>query len=153
MAKVYQLSLATDTQSNFDKYCHSLMFADSINPVHVQTEGGTNIKALVVTSNVESESHDSSRYELLGDDSVSEVSIDIATGKFVQGNVIAGIAPLSEIQSDVRNYTAYEITGSDHKLFIGVCDTTQSQDYTPDLVANSRVLKMMTPDQVKTLNL
>ena len=104
MAKVYQLSLTADSQANFDKYAHSLLFADTINPVYTQTEGGTNTSNIVVTSGVESESHESTRYQLLADDSQSEVSVDISAGKFVEGNLIAVWCPTSEAQSDLRDF-------------------------------------------------
>lgn len=153
MAKVYQLQTDTYSQSQFDNIAHSLLFADAIQPIFTQAESGSNRVAIVVTSNVESVSTSAASYEILADDSQSEVAVDIATGKFVEGNIICGIAPLAEIQSDVRNFVTYNITGSDSKMFVGVCATTQSQDYTPDLVANSRVTKMLTPAQVKSLNL
>lgn len=153
MAKVYQLTTTSFSQVQFDGIAHSLMFASSIIPVYTQAESGSNAHAIIVTSNVESEQTTSGTYQVLADDSQSEVAIDVATGKFVEGNIIAGIAPLAEIQSDVRNFVTYNIEGSDSKIFVGVCATTQSQDYTPDLVANSRVMKMLTPAQVKSLNL
>lgn len=154
MAKTYQLQVDAYAQSDFDNVAHSLLFASSIQPIYTQAESGTNNFAIVVTSNVESSWAGAAVfYEVLADDSQSEIAIDIATGKFVEGNIITGIAPLNEIQSDVRNFVTYNIVGSDQKLFVGVCSTTQSQDYTPDLVANSRVTKMLTPAQVKSLNL
>lgn len=153
MAKVYQLGLTADTQANFDKYAHSLLFAENIQPLYVQTEGGTNNKAIVVTSSVESEIHDSSRYELLADDSQSETSVDISSGKFVEGNLIAVWCPTSEAQSDLRDFMTFYATSGDIHLHVGVCNTTQSQDYTPDIVANSRSIKMLTAAQVESLGL
>lgn len=155
MAKTYNfLPSATHSQAHFDGVAHSLLFADTIVPRITPGAGTESNIELTVTSKVESEwSGSASHYEVLADDSQSEVSIDIATGKFVEGNLICGYAPLSEVQSDVRNFVTYNIVGTDVKLFIGVCATTQSQDYTPDIIANSRVIKMLTPTQVKSLNL
>tara|TARA_B110000285_G_scaffold143713_1_gene160555 strand:+ start:495 stop:962 length:468 start_codon:yes stop_codon:yes gene_type:complete len=155
MAKVYQLNvLGTYTQANFDLFSHSLLFADSIVPVYTQTEVGTNNKNIIVTSGVEStESGSGGQYELLADDSQSEVSIDISTGKFVEGNLIAVLCPTSEAQSDMRDFMTFYATAGDIHLHVGVCNTTQSQDYTPDIIANSRVIKMLTPTQVVSLGL
>lgn len=155
MAKTYQLETNTYTQAQFDEFAHSILFADSIVPHWNGTAGNPDAISLIVTSSVESTltGSASSQYLVLADDSKSEVAVDIATGKFVEGNVITGIAPLSEIQADVRDFVCYNIAGVDSKMFVGVCNSTQSQDYTPDLVANSRVIKMLTPQQVRTLNL
>jgi hypothetical protein len=156
MAKVYQLNVdGTYTQAQFDGFAHSLLFADSINPVYTQTEGGTNTKNVVVTSGVESEiiSGVAGSYELLADDSQSEVSVDISSGKFVEGNLIAVLCPTSEAQSDLRDFMTFYATSGDIHLHVGVCNTTQSQDYTPAIIANSRVIKMISPAQVLTLGL
>ena len=156
MAKVYQLAVyGTYTQAQFDGVAHSLLFADSIQPVFTQTEGGVNTRNMVVTSGVESDSSAlaATAYELLADDSRSEVSVDISSGKFVEGNMIAVLCPSSEAQSDLRNYMTFYASSGDIHLHIGICNTTQSQDYTPDIIANSRVLKMVTPAQVKNLGL
>lgn len=153
MAKVYQLIAAgTYTQAQFDDFAHSLLFAESIVPVFTQTESGTNTKNLIVTSGVES-SGPSASYELLADDSQSEVSVDISTGKFVEGNLIAVLCPTSEAQSDLRDFMTFYATSGDIHLHVGVCNTTQSQDYTPDIIANSRVIKMISPAQAQTLGL
>jgi hypothetical protein len=154
MAKVYQLEVAgTYTQAVFDNVAHSLLFADSIVPVLTQTEGGTNNHNIIVTSAVESSVTNAATYELLANDSRSEAAIEISTGKFVEGNMIAVLCPSSEAQSDLRNYMTFFATTGDIHLHIGICNTTQSQDYTPDIIANSRVLKMVTPAQVKNLGL
>ena len=153
MAKVYQLNVGGYSQPNFDKFAHSLLFADSITPIFTQTEGGTNAKNIVVTSGVESENPGASTYEVLADDSQSETSIDISTGKFVDGNLIAVLCPTSEAQSDMRSFITYFATSGDIHLHVGLCNTTQSQDYTPDIVANSRVIKMMSAKQVQSLGL
>ena len=156
MAKVYQLLVDGGySQANFDAVAHSLLFADSIQPVFTQTEVGTNNKNIMVTSGVESVAPSglATHYELLADDSRSEAAIQISTGKFVEGNMIAVLCPNSEAQSDLRNYMTFYATTGDIHLHIGICNTTQSQDYTPDIIANSRVLKMVTPAQVKNLGL
>lgn len=158
MAKVYQLSVMGDfNQAGFDGVAHSLLFADSITPVFTQTEGGTNRKAIIVTSSVESEAGlgnlTAAYYEVLADDSQSETAIDIATGKFVEGNLIAVLCTTAEAQEDMRNFVTYISTSGDIHLHVGVCNTTQSQDYTPGIVSNNRVIKMMTPSQVQSLGL
>lgn len=153
MAKVYQLGVNADSQTDFDSYAHSLLFAESIQPVFVQTEGGTNTKAIIVTSGVESGTAPSARYELLADDSQSEVSVDISSGKFVEGNLIAVLCLTSEAQSDLRDFMTFYATSGDIHLHVGVCNTTQSQDYTPAIIENSRVLKMVSPAQVISLGL
>lgn len=152
MAQVYQLDVAGDyTQPQFDQFSHSLLFADSIVPISIGTPGD-NGRSIVVTSNVESTGPATS-YVKIADDSQSETSIDISTGKFVDGNVIAVLCLTSEAQSDMRNFVTYFAPSGDVHLHVGLCNTTQSQDYTPDIVAESRVLKMMTPAQVKSINL
>ena len=154
MAKVYQLSVLGDyTQAQFDNVAHSLLFADNIAPVFTQTETGTNQKNIVVTSGVESEPASSGYYELLADDSQSEVSVDISSGKFVEGNLIAVLCPTSEAQSDLREFMTFYATSGDIHLHVGVCNTTQSQDYTPAIIENSRVIKMVSPAQVLSLGL
>lgn len=154
MAKVYQLEVnGTYTQSVFDNVAHSLLFADSIQAVFTQTEGGVNSKNIVVTSGVESIATTGTTYELLADDSQSEVSVDISSGKFVEGNLIAVLCPTSEAQSDLRDFMTFYATSGDIHLHVGVCNTTQSQDYTPAIIENSRVLKMVSPAQVESLGL
>ena len=153
MAKVYQMNVVAYTQAQFDNVAHSLLFADSINPVFTQTEGGTNNKNIVVTSAVESTQPGAGFYELLADDSQSEVSVDISSGKFVEGNLIAVLCPTSEAQSDLRDFMTFYATSGDIHLHVGVCNTTQSQDYTPAIIENSRVLKMVSPAQVESLGL
>ncbi len=155
MAKVYQMQvLGTYTQSDFDTVSHSLLFADNIVPVFTQTEGGSNSHNIIVTSGVESSASDANGwFEILADDSQSETAIDIATGKFVDGNLIAVLCTTAEAQEDMRNFVTYFATSGDIHLHIGLCNTTQSQDYTPGIVANNRVIKMMTPSQVQSLGL
>ena len=156
MAKVYQLVVnGAYNQANFDDIAHSLLFADSIVPVFTQTEAGTNNKNIIVTSGVESTtlSLGAGSYELLADDSQSEVSVDISSGKFVEGNLIAVLCPTSEAQSDLRDFMTFYATSGDIHLHVGVCNTTQSQDYTPAIIENSRVIKMISPAQVQSLGL
>ena len=154
MAKVYQLEVyGTYTQSDFDKFSHSLLFADNIQPLISSIPGGTDANAIVVTSGVESEIFNAAHMEVLADDSQSEVSVDISSGKFVEGNLIAVLCPTSEAQSDLRDFMSFYATAGDIHLHVGVCNTTQSQDYTPAIIANSRVLKMISPAQVESLGL
>jgi len=91
-------------------------------------------------------------YQLLADDSAVETQFEQSVGKFVDGNLIFGYAPLTEIKSDVRNYIFYSTTGSATEgFFTGVCNSTQSQDYTPDLVSNSRNILMISAEQAASL--
>jgi hypothetical protein len=122
--------------------------------VFSQAEAGTNRIAVVVTSAIESAwTGNALDFELLADDSQSETSIDISSGKFVEGNLIAVICPDSEAQSDLRDFMTFYDANSDLNLHVGVCNTTQSQDYTPAIVENSRVIKMISPAQVLSLGL
>lgn len=154
MAKVYQLEVLGDyTQAKFDEWSHSLLFADSIQPIADSTPsaGGNSI---IVTSGVESTGATTGAdYELLADDSQSEISVDISSGKFVEGNLIAVLCPTSEAQSDLRDFMTFYASSGDIHLHVGVCNTTQSQDYTPAIIENSRVLKMVSPAQVISLGL
>jgi hypothetical protein len=153
MAKVYQLEVKAYSQAAFDDVAHSLLFADNIQANSNATPTGTG-RSIVVTSGVESSGINLlADYDLLANDSRSEAAIEISTGKFVEGNMIAVLCPSSEAQSDLRNYMTFFATSGDIHLHIGICNTTQSQDYTPDIIANSRVLKMVTPAQVKNLGL
>lgn len=155
MAQVYQFKVSvTTTQAEITAIGNSILFADSIQPMYVQTEpSGATTNLLVVTSNVDIDTSalTADDYEILADDSQSELSIDISTGKFVEGNLICGYAPLTSVQTDVRDFVAYKQNGSDNVWFKGVCSTTQSQDYTPDLVANSNPIHMLTPAQVASI--
>jgi len=153
MAKTYALQTYAYSQAQFNNISHSLLFADSCFP-HSAGADDAGVVTLVVTSNVESTPTTlTNTYRVLADDSQSETAIDISTGKFVDGNVITGIAPLAEIQSDVRNFVTYVINGSDLLMYVGVCNSTQSQDYTPALVSNSRVNLMLSPSQLSSLKL
>lgn len=153
MAKVYQLEVKGDyTQALFDAWAHSILFADSITPLAVSTPSGSG-NSIIVTSSVDSSDASSADYELLADDSRSEAAITVSTGKFVEGNLIAVLCPSAEAQADMRNYMTFFATTGDTHLHVGLCNTTQSQDYTPDIIANNRVIKMVTPAQVKNLGL
>lgn len=153
MAKVYQLEvLGTYTQAYFDNVAHSLLFADSITCTYADVPNSTAGKSIIVTSGVESTSFGAD-YILLADDSQSEVSVDISSGKFVEGNLIAVLCPTSEAQSDLRDFMTFYATSGDIHLHVGVCNTTQSQDYTPAIIENSRVIKMISPAQVESLGL
>jgi hypothetical protein len=153
MAKVYQLEvIGSFSQAVFDGFAHSLLFADNITCLSGATPGGTAGNSIVVTSAVDSE-NTTSDYDLLADDSRSEAAITVSTGKFVEGNLIAVLCPSAEAQADLRNYMTFYATSGDIHLHVGLCNTTQSQDYTPDIIANSRVIKMITPAQVKNLGL
>ena len=156
MAQVYQFTVETVTsQAEVTAIGNSILFADNIIPTFLSGEAsGSLVNRLIVTSNVDIDQTQltAADYEILADDSQSELSIDISTGKFVEGNLICGYAPLTEVQTDVRDFVAYKEHGADNVWFKGVCSTTQSQDYTPDLVANSRSIHMLTPAQVASIN-
>ena len=152
MAKVYQLLNKAWSQAEFDKIAHSIIFAESRIPTYAHGEGDTYGPSLIVTSNVESEDL-GANYIVLGDDSQSEVSVDISTGKFVEGNLIATVSTVAEAQSDLRDFMTFYNPSGDLHLHVGICNTTQSQDYTPAIIENSRVIKMMSPAQVESLGL
>jgi hypothetical protein len=157
MAQVYQFEISTlNSQAEVTAIGNSILFADNIVPVraHGMDAAGGSVNQLIVTSNVDIDTTPltATDYEILADDSQSELSIDISTGKFVEGNLICGYAPLTSVQTDVRDFVAYKQNGSDNVWFKGVCSTTQSQDYTPDLVANSNPIHMLTPAQVASIN-
>jgi len=156
MAKVYQFPVKGDyTQAEFDGVAHSILFADSLNPVHITDSAVPNGNCVVVTSGVESEALFAvgGEYKLLADDSQSEVSVDISSGKFVDGNLIVVLCPTSEAQSDLRDFMTFYASSGDIHMHVGVCNTTQSQDYTPAIIENSRVIKMISPAQVLSLGL
>ena len=154
MAKVYQLELDSPTQAGFDVVAHSLLFADNIICMQTLADEGSLNHAIVVTSGVESSNIGiESQYKLVADDSQSEVSVDISSGKFVEGNLIAVLCPTAEAQSDLRDFMTFYATSGDIHLHVGVCNTTQSQDYTPAIIENSRVIKMISPAQVESLGL
>ena len=156
MAQVYQFEIQTlNSQAEVTAIGNSILFADSISPrYHINESGSVLRNLLVVTSNVDIDTSalSAADFEILADDSQSELSIDISTGKFVEGNLICGYAPLTSVQTDVRDFVAYKQNGSDNVWFKGVCSTTQSQDYTPDLVANGNPIHMLTPAQVASIN-
>ena len=155
MAKVYQLEVAGDySQAKFDEWSHSLLFAETIACSYDAAQGNPDGNSIVVTSGVESiGTLTGTQYALLADDSQSEVSVDISSGKFVEGNLIAVLCPTAEAQSDLRDFMTFYATSGDIHLHVGVCNTTQSQDYTPAIIENSRVLKMVSTAQVESLGL
>ena len=151
MAKTFTLTLEmAPTQAMLDQAGHALLFADSIIPAFNQE-----FQSLTVTSSVETDFGTSTLWSQVGhaDDSQSEVSIDITTGKFVAGNLIVVACPISEAREDLRDFVSYTVSGTDTQLHIGVCNTTQSQDYTPAIISNSRPILMISPAQVKSLGL
>ena len=148
MAKVVQLEVKTYTQSEFNEFGHAFLLADSIIPFRYAPTGDPAVNSkldLLITTDVES------NVTVNADDSASEVAIDISTGKWVSGNLVCGIAPLQDIRNDVRDFVTYQIGNDDSYLFKGVANTTQSQDYVPDILASTNVLLQLTPDQVKNL--
>jgi hypothetical protein len=149
MAKVVQLEVKSYTQTEWNGFGHSFLLADAIIPFRYALSGDPSEPSrmdLLITTDIESD------ITLVNcDDSASEVAIDISTGKWVMGNLVCGIAPLQDIRNDVRDFVTYQIGTSDSYLFKGVANTTQSQDYVPDILADSNVLLQLTPDQVKTL--
>ena len=158
MANTWQFKIGRVTsKAKVSAVANSFLFADSIIPIYAQTEGtADNAEALaIVTSNVTIDEGPLSLtdYEILADDSDSEVSVDISTGKFVEGNLICGYALYTEVQNDVRNFVTYKINGSDFVWFKGICSTTQSQDYTPLMLTNNRAIHMLTPEQVASVQL
>jgi len=126
-----------------------LLFADSTIVEAPEGDGPNRIK---VTSRFAPGDGASSAVTLLADDSETEYQFEQSVGKFVEGNLISGFAPLTEIKSDVRNYIFYPtVADSTEGFFTGICNSTQSQDYTPALVANSRPILMISPAQALTL--
>jgi hypothetical protein len=53
MAKVYQMEVAAYLQADFDSVAHSILFADSITPLGVDTPSGAG-NSIIVTSSVDS---------------------------------------------------------------------------------------------------
>jgi hypothetical protein len=127
----------------------TLLFADSTIVEAPESDGPNRIK---VTSRFAAGDAATSDVTLLADDAETELQFEQSTGKFVDGNLIAGFAPLTEIKNDVRNYIFYPtVADSTEGVFTGICNSTQSQDYTPALVANSRPILMISPAQALTL--
>jgi hypothetical protein len=156
MAQVYKLEVQAglDLATEFQSVAPSILFAESVTCSQVANEGfNAAVNAIIVTTNVSNSHADDGTYELLADDSMSERTIDVSTGKFVKGNMIASFCTLAEAKADLRDYTAYFSTSGDLHLVIGICNSTQSQDYTPGIIANSRNIYMLTPEQVESLGL
>ena len=79
-----------------------LLFADSTIVEAPEADGPNRIK---VTSRFAP--GDGATVTLLADDAETEYQFEQSVGKFVEGNLISGFAPLTEIKSDVRNYIFY----------------------------------------------
>lgn len=148
MAKVTQIEVKAYTQQEWNGFAHSFLLADSVTPFRhgAPSEGVYPDFDLLITSDVESDVT-----VVNADDSASEVAIDISTGKWVAGNLVCGIAPLQDIRNDVRDFVTYQIGTTDNYIFKGVVNTTQSQDYVPDILDAGNVLLQLTPTQVETL--
>jgi hypothetical protein len=155
------LSFIADTARCFNSQAKvsnlgpAVLLSSNIVPTFNDGEGTTSARRIIVTTNVAANftGQTAADYELLADDSRSEVSVDISTGKFVKGNYIVGFAPRDLISSDVTDFVEYFDAGS-NALFIGRCSTTQSQDYTPGLVSSaSSYIFMLTAGQVAGLKL
>lgn len=143
------------TSAKLTALAPSVLLANDIVPTFNDGEGTSSARRIIVTTNVDPDftGQSTADYEVLADDSRSEVSVDISTGKFVKGNYICGYAPLDIISTDVTDFVEY-FSGNGNALFVGRCSTTQSQDYTPDLVSNSSAhIYMLTPQQVANLGL
>lgn len=150
MAQTYEFDnvSANNTASNISALGAQVLFADQVT-VRLDTD----TKKLQTTSRFAlGDGASLTGGILLADDSAVETQFEQSVGKFVDGNLIFGYAPLTEIKADVRNYIFYSATGSTTEgFFTGVCNTTQSQDYTPALVSNSRNLLMISADQARSL--
>ena len=153
MAKTFTIEVAgIASLTEVTEMGPAMLFADSIIPTFHQTDDGTSRNDLIVTTNFEPDfsSIAAAEYQMLADDSQSEIAYDQSVGKFVEGNLIFGVATKAQVQADVRDYIFYELNGSDLGLFKGVCNSTQSQDYTPALVSANKNY-MVSAAQVKAL--
>ena len=153
MAKTFSIEVAgIATLTEVTEMGPSMLFADSIIPTFHRTDDTTSRNDLIVTTNFEPNfaSIAAAEYQTLSDDSQSEIAYDQSVGKFVEGNLIFGVATKAQVQADVRDYIFYEQNGSDVGLFKGVCNSTQSQDYTPALVSANKNY-MVSASQVKAL--
>jgi len=150
MAQTYEFNnvSANNTAANISALGAQVLFADQVS-VRLDTD----TKKLQTTSRFAlGDGASLAGGVLIADDSAVETQFEQSVGKFVDGNLIFGYAPLTEIKADVRNYIFYSATGSTTEgFFTGVCNTTQSQDYTPALVSNSRNLLMISADQARSL--
>jgi hypothetical protein len=144
---IFDNTEANGTDSFVSAIGSVLLFADSTIVEAPEADGPNRIK---VTSRFAP--GDGATVTLLADDAETEYQFEQSVGKFVEGNLISGFAPLTEIKSDVRNYIFYPtVADSTEGFFTGLCNSTQSQDYTPALVANSRPILMISPAQALTL--
>ena len=153
MAKTFTLQVnGLDTLAKVTAMGPSVLFADSIIPSYFRSDGASPVNDLIVTSNFEPDftGLGADQWQTLSDDSQSEIAYDQSVGKFVEGNLIFGYATKAQVQADVRDYVFYEVNGSDLGLFKGVCNSTQSQDYTPALVSANKNY-MVSQSQVKAL--
>ena len=150
MAQTYEFNniSANNTATNISALGAQVLFADQVS-VRLDTD----IKKLQTTSRFAlGDGASLTGGVLLADDSAVETQFEQSVGKFTDGNLIFGYAPLTEIKSDVRDYIFYPTTGSsDTGFFTGVCNTTQDQSYTPALVSNSRNLLMISAEQASSL--
>ena len=151
MAQTIQFSnvASSGSSANVSAVGATLLFADQVLAVHSNDTYSLNVTSRFALGDGAS----LSGYVLIADDSASEIQFEQSVGKFVDGNLIAGFAPLTEIKSDVRDYIyypSYDVAGSG--FFTGVCNSTQTQDYTPALVANSRAILMISPQQAASLS-
>ena len=150
MAQTYEFDNITgnNTGANISALGAQFLFADQVACRH---EVDTNI--LQTTSRFAlGDGSSLTGGVLIADDSAVETQFEQSVGKFVDGNLIFGFAPLTEIKSDVRNYIFYPTTGdATQGFFTGVCNSTQSQDYTPALVSQSRNILMISAEQAASL--
>ena len=155
MAQTYQFDNVSgnNTAANVSALGAQILFADQILVTTDTNETGVTTHRLQSTSRFAlGDGASLTGGILLADDSAVETQFEQSVGKFVDGNLIFGYAPLTEVKSDVRNYIFYPVTGdATTGFFTGVCNTTQSQDYTPALVSNSRNLLMISADQARSL--
>lgn len=150
MAQTYEFDnvSANNTAANIDALGPQFLFADQ---VAVRHEVDTNI--LQTTSRFAlGDGSSLTGGVLIADDSAAETQFEQSVGKFVDGNLIFGFAPLTEIKNDIRNYIFYPTTGdATQGIFTGICNSTQSQDYTPLIVSNSRNIYMISAEQAAAL--
>ena len=150
MAQTIQFAAVSGngTSANISALGATLLFADNINAIQTNDSNILNVTSRFALGDGVS----LAGYSLVADDAASEIQFEQSVGKFVDGNLICGYAPLTEIKSDIRDYIYYpshDVAGSG--FFTGVCNSTQTQDYTPALVANSRPILMISPQQAATL--
>lgn len=151
MAQTIQFNnvASSGTAANVSALGATMLFADQVLAFSFETTNVLNVTSRFALGDGAS----LTGYYLTADDSASEIQFEQSVGKFVEGNLICGFAPLTEIKSDVRDYIyypSYDVAGTG--FFTGVCNSTQTLDYTPALVANSRALLMISPQQAQALS-